>query len=949
MTRTPAEAFAAVTVFDSNALAGDLLQGFSAAQLTEIANWDFAAGLPAFALTVTPAGSGGGTVTSTNPPGGIGCGIDCVEAYPAGTAVTLQAQQDDVSLFAGWSGGGCGGTGACTVTVSQATTVTATFVRLFTLTVQNGGGGTVGSAPGGIACGGDCAGAYPADTPVTLTAMPGPNLVFQGWSGGGCIGTDPCVVVLTADTTVAATFAASPLPPGVTVPLVVTKTGAGSGAVSSVPGGIACDPDCVEAYAGNTVVALVAVPAAGSLFAGFGGDTDCADGVVTMTGTRFCTARFIALSLETASVGPGGAPVIGESQNPVMSADGRFVAFDSTAAGLVASPCSGGGIRQVFVRDRAGATECVSVGPNGQGNLPSARPSISADGRFVAFESTATNLDPARCALGGQQIFVRDRTAGTTSCVSTSPGGSPGNAPSADAALSGDGRLVAFQSNATNLGECSTGVAEVFVRDRTTGTTECGSVGPGGAPGNLASSRPVLNADGTVLVFESSATNLVAAPGCTTGGFQIFLRDRVTRRTECVSVGPDGSPGDAASADAAVSEDGHTVAFRSTATNLSAPCTTGVPQAFVRSRAQGVTRCVSLAPDGTPGGATSTDVVLSGDGRFVAFTSSAANLVGGGGGSAAATGVLAQGVLSPQVFRMNLSVQSNVAELLSQSGGQAGNGASSRPALNRTGSVTAFQSQASNLRPGSANALDDVLVAEQPEVTDPPRPPNDRPILTAPANGASFPLLAPTAVGFQWTGIDGAAAYGFEFTGRDQSFTNANGTGPDTVNGFGGGGGGFPTTGTGFVATLDPTVPAGRYQVRVIGLGSDGLPRGSFSDALTLFLGAAVPPTARPTITGPANGTTLTSGSPVTFLWTETVPGVPQYLFEVSGPGRPFANPNGTAADPGAIGFLVPGTVLPVVVPPGIQPGTYQVRVIGVSATGQALGSFSNAITLIVQ
>jgi Tol biopolymer transport system component len=444
-------------------------------------------------------------------------------------------------------------------------------------------------------------------------------------------------------------------------------------------------------------VTLLAIPAAGSFFAGFGGDPDCGDGSLTMTGSRFCTAAFFPVQPGVVSVDPGGGFGNGESQNPVMSADGRFVAFDSTATNLVsAGGCATGGLRRVFIRDRlTGVTECVSVAAGGDaGNLSSSRPALSADGRFVAFESNATNL-ASPCA-GGRQIFVRDRTAATTTCVSVNPGGTAaGNASSGDAAVSGNGAVVAFQSNATNLaaGVCASGVSQVFVR--VAGLTTCVSLGPNGAPGDLASSRPVVNTDGSVVVFESSATNLA---GCT-ADFQIFLRDRVRGTTECVSVAAGGVPGNGASMDAAVSDDGHVVAFLSTATNLAAPCTSGVPQVFLRNRAAGVTTCASVSPDGTAGNATSFDVALSGDGRVVAFASLATNLAGGGGGGVAAR-VHAQNGDFAQVLRRNMGIQSSVAELVSQSGGAGGNGPSVQPALDRTGAVTAFQSQATNLRPG---------------------------------------------------------------------------------------------------------------------------------------------------------------------------------------------------------------------------------------------------------
>lgn len=229
-----------------------------------------------------------------------------------------------------------------------------------------------------------------------------------------------------------------------------------------------------------------------------------------------------------------------------------------------------------------------------------------------------------------------------------------------------------------------------------------------------------------------------------------------------------------------------------------------------------------------------------------------------------------------------------------------------------------------------------------------------RAVITAPADGSRFPLTAPTPVTFTWTEVPGATQYFFEFTGPDLAFANPNGTAADPVKGFGGAGGGFVQPGTVFTATLTSAIPSGAYQVRVLPLGALGQPIGSFSDAVTLFLGsAAVPVTARPTITAPANGATLPRGPQVSFAWT-ALDGVTQYFFEFTGPGLQFANPNGRAPDTvngfggQGGGFVVLGTGFPAVIPPSIAAGTYRVRVIGLGALGQPLGSFSDAVTVVI-
>jgi len=240
------------------------------------------------ALSVALAGTGAGTVTSS--PAGINCGTDCAETYSTGTTVTLTATPVSGSLFAGWSGGGCSGTGSCTVTLNADTAVTARFDRVtFALTVSRSGGGsgTVTSNPAGIDCGLDCAETFTSGTSVTLTASASSGSVFGGWSGGGCTGTGTCTVTVAAATTVDARFNL------ITYSLGVTRTGAGSGSVTSSPAGINCGTDCSETYASGTAVALTATPANNSTFAGWsGGCSGTGSCSLNMTADTSASARF---------------------------------------------------------------------------------------------------------------------------------------------------------------------------------------------------------------------------------------------------------------------------------------------------------------------------------------------------------------------------------------------------------------------------------------------------------------------------------------------------------------------------------------------------------------------------------------------------------------------------------------------------------------------------------
>ena len=220
------------------------------------------------------------------------------------------------------------------------------------------------------------------------------------------------------------------------------------------------------------------------------------------------------------------------------------------------------------------STERVSVSRAGrQGNSWSGDPSTSADGRFVAFWSRATDL-VARDTNGYEDIFVRDRERGTTELVSVSSAGEQADDWSWSPAISADGRFVAFTSYATNL---ATGDAhdwsDVFVRDRTSGTTERVNVSSAGEQANDGAGDPSTSADGRFVAFSSFASNLVA--GDTNGMPDVFVRDRERGMTELVSVSTAGEQANDGPSDPSISADGRFVAFVSESTNLVAGDTSG--------------------------------------------------------------------------------------------------------------------------------------------------------------------------------------------------------------------------------------------------------------------------------------------------------------------------------------------------------------------------------------
>lgn len=207
-----------------------------------------------------------------------------------------------------------------------------------------------------------------------------------------------------------------------------------------------------------------------------------------------------------------------------LSADGRCVAFASTSSNLV--PVDTNSYTDIFIHDwQTGSTELVSVDSyGGQAYDWSANPSISADGRFVAFDTEAYNLVPGD-TNGDADVFVHDRLTGLTKRVSVDSLGLQGDEDSCVPSLSADGRFVAFHSPASNLvPEDTNGAFDVFIHDCETGVTERVSVDGLGVQGNEWSYRSLISADGRMVAFESEATNLVLAD--TNNSWDIFVHDR---------------------------------------------------------------------------------------------------------------------------------------------------------------------------------------------------------------------------------------------------------------------------------------------------------------------------------------------------------------------------------------------------------------------------------------
>lgn len=320
------------------------------------------------------------------------------------------------------------------------------------------------------------------------------------------------------------------------------------------------------------------------------------------------------------SVAADGTQSNGQSSSLAMTPDARYVALSSGASNLVAGDTNGED--DIFVHDRStGAIERVSVASDGtQANNVSYDPAISADGRYVLFESYATNLVP-----GAQHtyshVYLHDRVTRTTERISVASDGTPGDKYSDSGSLSADGRYVMFSSYATNLVAGDTNAnMDVFVLDRATGTIERVSVTADGIQGNGRSYGRHITPDGRYVSYMSDATNLVA--GDTNRNTDVFVYDRQTRVPQRISVGTGGVEANNYSTGGVMTPDGRWVLFTSMANNLVTGDTNYVNDVFLRDRATGTTERVSLTDADTQANwGDSFDGSISDDGNIVAFNS----------------------------------------------------------------------------------------------------------------------------------------------------------------------------------------------------------------------------------------------------------------------------------------------------------------------------------------
>lgn len=336
---------------------------------------------------------------------------------------------------------------------------------------------------------------------------------------------------------------------------------------------------------------------------------------------------------QTILISSSSSGVIGNQSSTLstISADGRYVAFHSTSTNLVTGDTNGLG--DVFLKDiLTGITTRISVDSNGtQANGLSGDAiggiAISADGRYVGFGSTSTNLVSGD-TNGVGDVFLKDSTTGLLALVSSDINGVQGNGLSVINSISADGRYVLFESDATNLVVGDTnGVRDMFVKDMKTGEIVRASTDSSGAQANALSMYGKISADGKYVAFSSSATNLIANNSGT--GTHVFVKNLITGETIKASTTSAGGQVNETARIYNISADGRYVAFESTAFNLVSGDTNVAIDIFVKDLLTGTIELVSANTNGIQGNAFSQSGAMSADGRHIAFESNGTNLVSG--------------------------------------------------------------------------------------------------------------------------------------------------------------------------------------------------------------------------------------------------------------------------------------------------------------------------------
>jgi hypothetical protein len=394
--------------------------------------------IPSETLMVGLSGTGSGTVTSS--PSGINCGSMCSANFQQGTQVTLTANPDANSTFAGWSGGGCSGTGTCVTTLNAAASVTATFTEnTFPLTISETGNGSgqVTSNPAGINCSASsnqCSFTYNSGTVVKLTASASAGSTFAGWSGGGCSGTASCSVTMSAAMNVTANFTQIP-----TNMLTIAETGGGTGMVTSNPSGINCGSTCMASFTTGTQITLVGKKTGNSTFAGWSGGQCVGTQPCTLTlnADTTVTANFVANTAANVAL---LAAVLPDSRSVQVGATATAFATILNAGSVDGTTCSIAPAANIAATFDYQTTDPRTNGMTGTADTPvtvpagggqtfvfALTPSAAFGPTDIPFTFTCANApNPAQSVVGLNTLNLSASTTPVPDIIAVNATGDPG-------------------------------------------------------------------------------------------------------------------------------------------------------------------------------------------------------------------------------------------------------------------------------------------------------------------------------------------------------------------------------------------------------------------------------------------------------------------------------------------------------------------------------------------
>jgi hypothetical protein len=460
------------------------------------------------------------------------------------------------------------------------------------------------------------------------------------------------------------------------------------------------------------------------------------------------------------NVNTAGTAANSQSFNPSISSDGRFVVFSSYATNLVANDTNGSA--DIFLRDlKLRTTTRISVGPGGvESNYHSFAPSISGDGKFVAYESIATNLVTGD-TNNSTDVFVYNVATGVTTRESVSTAEAQANGSSMQPSLSSDGRYVVFLSGATTLvADDTNNQLDVFVRDRALGSTFRESVGAGGVQLNNQSTYASISASGRYVAFASTATNAVA--GDTNVSQDVFVRDRAATTTTRVSVANGGGQANSVSDAPKISGDGNFIVYRSFANNLVAGDTNDQWDVFVTNRAATVTTRESVNSAEVQATVDPTQLSISDNGRYVTFQTLDSNLAVGD------TNTFSDNFLRDRTAGTTIRASSDYY-------GSPTNGNSFGAKLSGDGRFVVFETAATDLftrgvSPSGIAVFDTAFIRSKVTVTVGPL--NSAPVLTAPI--PTFVQLVDEDAGVPVGAVGTKVSNVIRSSGSTQNVTDAN-------------------------------------------------------------------------------------------------------------------------------------------------------------------------------